>query len=36
MRIDGFTGVGAFIVLFVLLFIAYKVGQRGGVPGMGG
>jgi hypothetical protein len=36
MRIDGFTGVGAFIVLLVLLFIAFKMGQRGGLPGVGG
>lgn len=37
MRIDGFTGLGAFLVLLVLLFVAYKVGQRStGGMGFGG
>jgi len=28
MKIDGFSGLGAFLILLVLLFVAYKVGQR--------
>jgi hypothetical protein len=35
LRIDGFSGIGAFLILLVLLFVAYKMGARGGGSNMG-